>query len=333
MDDSQALAVYESQELTSFEALSQRTRDLGKIYQSLLQQGTDYGVIPGTDKPTLLQPGAQLLALWARLAPQFRVDGGLDDGHYSYRVVCQLTHDGAVAGEGVGYCTTMESKYRYRWVWANELPPNVNKDSLVTKGFRGKNGTWLTKYRMENIDIADQANTVLKLAKKRAFVDAVLTVTGASRIFTQDIEDQAVPDEAEPPPKPVKAKAPEKKPTENGEWTAFWVECRQLGLSKDDVHRILSVSSVTEWIESGKPIDGALHILRGHKQQQDAEAQPVTEEMPQAIPTTIDELFKLAQQRWGATAYNVLKVLGLTSKEDITDLKESWQQLTKALDK
>ena len=35
----------------------------------------------------------------------------------------------------------------------------------------------------------DAANTVLKMAKKRSFIDAVLTVTGASRIFTQDLED------------------------------------------------------------------------------------------------------------------------------------------------
>ena len=32
-------------------------------------------------------------------------------------------------------------------------------------------------------------NTVLKIAKKRAFVDAVLTATHASHIFTQDMED------------------------------------------------------------------------------------------------------------------------------------------------
>ena len=33
------------------------------------------------------------------------------------------------------------------------------------------------------------ANTVLKMAKKRAQVDAVLTVASLSEIFTQDMED------------------------------------------------------------------------------------------------------------------------------------------------
>ena len=36
---------------------------------------------------------------------------------------------------------------------------------------------------------ADVLNTVLKMAKKRALVDAVLSATGASDIFTQDLEE------------------------------------------------------------------------------------------------------------------------------------------------
>lgn len=46
-----------------------------------------------------------------------------------------------------------------------------------------------TEERVENIDIADTYNTVLKMAKKRAHVDAILTVTAASDIFTQDLEE------------------------------------------------------------------------------------------------------------------------------------------------
>jgi hypothetical protein len=42
---------------------------------------------------------------------------------------------------------------------------------------------------VENEDIADVFNTVLKMGKKRAFVDAVLSATAASDIFTQDIEE------------------------------------------------------------------------------------------------------------------------------------------------
>ena len=43
--------------------------------------------------------------------------------------------------------------------------------------------------KVEHDNPADHYNTVLKMAKKRALVDAVLTATAASDIFTQDLED------------------------------------------------------------------------------------------------------------------------------------------------
>jgi len=43
-------------------------------------------------------------------------------------------------------------------------------------------------------------NTILKMAKKRALVDAVLNTTGASQFFTQDMEDFKAP-----PPQPTPA--------------------------------------------------------------------------------------------------------------------------------
>ena len=46
-----------------------------------------------------------------------------------------------------------------------------------------------TRARAENPDIADIYNTCLKMSKKRSVIDAVLTATGASAIFTQDIEE------------------------------------------------------------------------------------------------------------------------------------------------
>jgi hypothetical protein len=54
---------------------------------------------------------------------------------------------------------------------------------------------------------ADLANTVLKMAKKRAFVDAVLTGTAASSIFGQDLEDVEDYGEAKPMAQPVRKSA------------------------------------------------------------------------------------------------------------------------------
>ena len=45
------------------------------------------------------------------------------------------------------------------------------------------------RQRVEYDNPADYYNTALKMAKKRAHVDAILTATAASDCFTQDVED------------------------------------------------------------------------------------------------------------------------------------------------
>ena len=58
----------------------------------------------------------------------------------------------------------------------------------MKKEFNGSYGKYF-KYRIDNDDPYTLANTVLKMAKKRAQIDAVLTVASLSEIFTQDMED------------------------------------------------------------------------------------------------------------------------------------------------
>ena len=126
------------------------------------------------------------MCLWAKFSPRFEL-GKTEkpDGHITYDVKCLLYQGEQVIGEGVGCCSSMESKYRWRWVFPSELPEGSNKEYLPHRFDKG-----FTKYRIDNENPADQANTILKIAKKRAFVDAILTRTGASRIFTQDLEEE-----------------------------------------------------------------------------------------------------------------------------------------------
>jgi hypothetical protein len=55
--------------------------------------------------------------------------------------------------------------------------------------------------RVPNPDIASQKNTVIKMAKKRALVDAAICATRSSGIFTQDVGDPEVENEAGNPTK------------------------------------------------------------------------------------------------------------------------------------
>ena len=184
-----------------------------QIMGAAMKDGEHYGKIPGCgDKPTLLKPGAEKLCLTFRLAPTYDVDERtVDRGHREYRVQCTLSSilTSAFIGQGVGICSTMEGKYRFRqgaaeptdkpvprayWDIRQEDPAKA-QELIGGKGFTVKKvegkGWMIAKgaEKVENDNPADHYNTVLKMAKKRALVDAVLTATAASDIFTQDLED------------------------------------------------------------------------------------------------------------------------------------------------
>ena len=189
------------------------------IMKEVMQEGQHYGKIPGCgDKPTLLKPGAEKLSLTFRLRPiidndrDIRVEK-LENGHREISVYCHVINsDGVELATGVGSCSTMESKYRYRggekiatgqpvpkeyWNLKKEGKYTESQESIGGKGFGVAkiDGVWQIVElgeKMENPDIADTYNTVLKMAKKRAYVDGILSATAASDIFTQDIEDMAV---------------------------------------------------------------------------------------------------------------------------------------------
>lgn len=178
-----------------------------EVMAAVMKDGEHYGKIPGCgDKPALLQPGAQVLAFMFRLAPSFDIEThDLANLHREYLVRCSLVAitTGQVVGMGIGSCSTMESKYRYRNIADFELTGEpIPQDSKEKKaeyrrqgfGMKKVEGVWEWVHfkdsaKTENPDIADTYNTVLKMASKRAFVHAVLNATAASDMFTQDIED------------------------------------------------------------------------------------------------------------------------------------------------
>lgn len=166
------------------------------LMSEVMQDGQHYGTIQGMgNKPTLFKAGAEKLAFMFRLAPSFKViEKELPNNHREFRTRCILTHidSGNFVGSGEGICSTMESKYRYRWMKTETNPLKEEADELKAKGlgkWSKQNDNWIFLYKQDNPDIADQYNTVLKMAEKRAFVSAILKATAASDIFTQDIED------------------------------------------------------------------------------------------------------------------------------------------------
>ena len=187
--------------------LKTRANMVTNIKREIMRENVHWGKVPGCgDKPTLLKNGAELLCMAFKLAPDAKVDiADLGNGHREYTVTTTLTSivTGTPIATGLGSCSTMESKYRYRGAelvnTGKPVPQDYwdERDSALLggKGFVAKKdekGKWMIfskGEKKENPDIADVYNTVLKMASKRSLVDATLKATGGSCEFTQDIED------------------------------------------------------------------------------------------------------------------------------------------------
>lgn len=162
-----------------------------EVMKSVMQNGQHYGVIPGAgNKPTLLKPGAEKLMLTFNLTPDPIVEDLSTGDAHRYRVTCRIyDRDGHYLGAGLGEASSNEEKYKWRGVVCPEEyaeAPEDRKRSKWKKGYGNEPAKRVLQIRTEPADIA---NTILKMAKKRALVDATLTVTAASDIFTQDLED------------------------------------------------------------------------------------------------------------------------------------------------
>jgi hypothetical protein len=213
------VTVAQPQALTEFAMTPQQVLKQAQLVQQVMRdvmKDTEhYGVIPGCGgKKSLFKPGAEKLCFVFGLSNRLHKEvTELPGGHREYSITCDLyDRAGNLRGQGVGCCSTMESKYRYRGAAGKECPSCGAMAMRPGKkeygggyycdrksggcGASCKGGTKEAKaldrvpsVRAENPDPADQYNTVLKMAKKRALVDAVLTATAASDIFAQDLED------------------------------------------------------------------------------------------------------------------------------------------------
>lgn len=130
---------------------------LEEFIASELMEGVDYGKVGGYTKPTLLKPGAEKICRFLQLAITYSVDHRHEDwqeGVFHFEVRVQLL-DGStnqVVSDGIGSCNSKETQFAHQ-------------------------------------DAFSIVNTILKMAKKRALIDAALNVSASSGLFTQDLED------------------------------------------------------------------------------------------------------------------------------------------------
>jgi hypothetical protein len=187
-----------------------RVEKIRAIAKDVMVEGRHFGKIPGVDKPTLLKPGAEILCMTFQLAPRFKLKEKRTGDHLETIATCTLIHvqSGAELGSADGSCSTREAKYA--WRKGGRTCPECGKTGTINKSkhepewycWKKKDGcgetfaldderiTSQNPDRVPNPDLPDTWNTVRKMAEKRALVAAVLIVTCASDLYTQDVEEQ-----------------------------------------------------------------------------------------------------------------------------------------------
>jgi len=213
------------------------------LVEKVLEAGVDYGLHPGTKSQALKDPGAATIIIAFNCYPKAEVlFREVTDTRISYviDVACISREDGQAKSTGTGACTTMETKYGYRWVTD---PEGYGYDRAGLKMRTRDNRDY---YRIANPEWSELENTILKMARKRAEVDAAMALPGVSR-FMSKLNAGQQPSRSSGPP--------------SEDWTGFWRRTRAMGLQDKEVHQLLDVKSMKEWRDQGRTLNDAIRKL------------------------------------------------------------------------
>lgn len=168
-----------------------------EILERAMMEDIHYGTIPGTKKKTLYLPGAEKICMTFRLAPKFDVEDLSDPGgnFYRYRAKCSLytIRDGLFIGSAMGEASTAEEKYQWEAALNQKHWDSTDPDKRRIKFRKNKEADGGVEEVLQvQQNCADLANTVLKMACKRAFTSATKGATAASDVLDVDMEEEAV---------------------------------------------------------------------------------------------------------------------------------------------
>jgi len=165
------------------EQARERSAWVREVTKAALQEGVDFGVIPGTDKPSLLKPGAEMLILAAGLGfTNERVDDDDCRTHQGVTYRCTVRRGDIVLATCDGYAGYDESRY-YRSAEESER----QERAYAKQDRRTPREDRFAEYRAP-------WNTLVKMAQKRALVGAALNAVAGSGLFvTDDTDDDGTP--------------------------------------------------------------------------------------------------------------------------------------------
>lgn len=169
------------------EQIIEAQNETRRFIHTALVEKRDYGIIPGTDgkRKSLLKPGAErVCAAFGTVARYEAVEQEIDHDREVHWEKQKYRWDDEVRGKKHYYVEASGvSKGLYRYVYRCVL---YLGDRVVGEGV-GSASTMESKYIDRPRDLE---NTIIKMAKKRAFIDATLTTFGLSDEFSQDFDDE-----------------------------------------------------------------------------------------------------------------------------------------------
>lgn len=190
MGDNQLTVV--TPQMNSIEFQHQRNTIIDFVSQAM-SEGTDYGIIPGTQKQSLWKPGAEKLLRLFGMSASFELLKEVEDFdkpffYYKYR--CTLTHvqSGMVVGNAERSCNSHEKKYRFikkpeKWATDEE------KSRAIRKEKNKKFNSYDLVLEKTPAEAADDVNTVQAMAQKRAMVAVTSQALSATEIFGEETAD------------------------------------------------------------------------------------------------------------------------------------------------
>ena len=290
---------------------------LQALVRDVLVKGRDYGHVPGIPAEFLWDPGAsQIIGSFNSHVGPRRILSLVDDGEKIAVIVeVPLLAFGSdhEVGSGIGAASTYETKHKYRWV-NNPREWGYTEEASKTLKSRERDGD--IEFRIPNPEHGELLNTIVKMASKRAEVDAAEGLPGVASAL-RGLFDPKAPKRREP------------------DWPAFWAKIAQMGLPEATVHEVLKVTSLNDWLKQGRTLDEAISVLAEHQAKTASPSPPPPGPQAPATPgpapasgaeqvqpgevEELNDLFRLCNKFWKLQPAAVVKELGYRVQLDIKE--------------
>jgi len=302
--------------------ISHNIKQSERLVFSVLEREVDYGRLPGIAQGGLWDPGASKIMNAFNTYPDYKVLHHVEEDDlisFTIQSILISRESQMVVGTGIGAASTKEIKYKYRWV---PDPQNYGYSDEEIKTLKVKD----SKYRITNPEYGELVNTMAKMAAKRADVDAVQSLPGVGSALRKLFTGKSSNEKPQPP-----------------NWKTFWTQVSALGLSEDDVHRMLGVKSMKDWLSAGKSLNEAIQVLSDKLAQQGAASSAPAEvegegfhidmiwlkESQKALKWTDETMLSfLAGEPYKVSGKSVTEALGRLTREQAKDFVKEIQDRT-----